>query len=166
MCQKKVWNEWVFSLQSEETVRHANCELEISTMAVWRVLWKRMEMNPYCLHLVQFLKPTDHAKRTNFSIKMQEVMAEDGFLIVFSDDSTFHLSGQVHRHNVCTWGTENPQAIVQHKRASPKINLFCAMSTQKVYGPSSVKTLWRKQVTLKCYRHGFSLNCMKMNQRT
>jgi len=64
-------------------------------------------------------------------------MTEEGFLdrVVFSDESTFHISGKVHRHNVRIWGTENPYEVVQHERASPKINVFCAMSARKVYGP-------------------------------
>lgn len=45
---------------------------------------------------------------------MQEETAEDGFLdrVVFSDESMFHLSGKVHRHNVHIWGTKNPCMIV------------------------------------------------------
>ena len=39
------------------------------------------------------------------------------------------------RHNVRIWGTENPHGMVQHERASPEINVFCAMSTRKVCGP-------------------------------
>ena len=64
-------------------------------------------------------------------------MIEEGFLdhVVFSNESTFHISGKVHRHNVRIWGTENPHKMVQHERASPKINVFCAMSTRKVCGP-------------------------------
>ena len=37
--------------------------------------------------------------------------------------------------NVRIWGTENPHEMVQHERASPKINVFCAMSIRKAYGP-------------------------------
>jgi hypothetical protein len=46
-----------------------------------------------------------------------------------------NISGKVHRYNVHIWGTENPHEMVQHERASPKIDVFCAVSTQKVYGP-------------------------------
>jgi hypothetical protein len=83
-------------------------------------------MKPYRLHLVQFLKPMDHVERINFCINMQEAIVEDGFLdrLVFSDESTFHLSGKVYRHNVRIWSTENPHAMVQHERASPKSNVF------------------------------------------
>ena len=78
-----------------------------------------------------------HIDRTNFCIKIQDAMMEEGYLnrVVFSDESTFHINEKVHRHNVCIWGTENPREMVQHERASPKINVFCAVSTQKVYGP-------------------------------
>jgi len=64
-------------------------------------------------------------------------MTEEGFLdcVVFSDESTFHISGKVHRHNVRVWNIENPHKMVQHERASPKINVFCTMSTRKVYEP-------------------------------
>ena len=53
-------------------------------------------------------------------------MTEEGFLVrvVFSDESTFHISGKVHRHNVRIWGIENPHEMVQHERTSPKITFF------------------------------------------
>jgi len=75
---------------------------------------------------------------------MQDAMTEEGFLdrVVFSDEFTFHISGKGNRHDVRIWGTENPLEIVQHERASPNINVFCTMSTQKFYGPFfPVKTL-------------------------
>jgi hypothetical protein len=53
VCQKKVWNEWD---SSKKSVGHASRELEMSTMTVWRVLRKRLEMKPYRLHLIQFLQ--------------------------------------------------------------------------------------------------------------
>jgi hypothetical protein len=53
---------------------------------------------------------------------------------VFSDEASFHLSGKVNRHNVRIWGTENPRATVQHIRDSLNVNVFCAISSRKVYG--------------------------------
>jgi hypothetical protein len=62
---------------------------------------------------------------------------EDNFLprLIFSDEATFHPSGKVSRHNVRRWGLENPNEIVQHKRYSPKINVFRAASVRKIHGP-------------------------------
>ena len=63
--------------------------------------------------------------------------SDDHFLekVQFSDEATFHISGAVNCHNVRIWGSENPHAYVGHKCCSPKVSVFCAISSQKVYGP-------------------------------
>jgi hypothetical protein len=33
------------------------------------------------------------------------------------------------------WGSENPQVACEHERDSSKVNVFCAISNKKVYGP-------------------------------
>ena len=61
----------------------------------------------------------------------------DHFLekVQFSDEATVHVSGAVNRRNVSLWGSENPHAYVKNQCDSPKMNAFCAISSQKVYGP-------------------------------
>ena len=54
---------------------------------------------------------------------------------IFSDEATFHLTGKVNRYNVMIWGSENPHATLEVERESPKLNVFCAVSKQTVYGP-------------------------------
>ena len=54
--------------------------------------------------------------------------------LVFSNEATFHTNGKVNRH-VCIWGKENPHATIEHKRDSPKVNVFCAISKSHVHGP-------------------------------
>jgi len=63
--------------------------------------------------------------------------SDDHFLekVQFSDEATFHVSGAVNRCSVRIWGSENPHAYVEHQRDSPNIKMFCAISSQKVYGP-------------------------------
>ena len=91
-----------FLRNPKKSVSRASHELEMSSMTAWRVLRKRLHMKRYHLHLLQFLKLTDHIERSNFCIKVQEAMTEESFLdcVAFSDESTFHISGKVHRHNV------------------------------------------------------------------
>jgi hypothetical protein len=55
--------------------------------------------------------------------------------ILFSDEETFHLSGKVNYHTVRIWGTWNPHEIMEHVRDPPKLNIFCAVGSVKVYGP-------------------------------
>ncbi|PSN38403.1 hypothetical protein C0J52_21588, partial [Blattella germanica] len=42
---------------------------------------------------------------------------------------------KLNTQNVRIWGTEPPRAVLQHVRDFPKINVFCAVSHMKVYGP-------------------------------
>lgn len=54
--------------------------------------------------------------------------------LVFSNKSTFHLSGKVNRHNIM----HKPRGWrihMQHEKDSPKGNIFCTMPEQKVYEP-------------------------------
>jgi hypothetical protein len=55
--------------------------------------------------------------------------------VIFSDEATFHLSGKVNRHNVRIWGLQNAHTTLEHERDSPKLNVFCAISQTKFYGP-------------------------------
>ncbi|GBN90537.1 hypothetical protein AVEN_54331-1 [Araneus ventricosus] len=67
--------------------------------------------------------------------KLWKMMMTWGEALIFSDEAAFHLSGKVNRHNVRVWGTELPHVIVEQERDSPKVNVFCAISKIKLYGP-------------------------------
>jgi hypothetical protein len=76
--------------------------------------------------------------RLDFCLQLQYLMSyDDHFLekVQFSHEATFHVSGAVNCRNVRIWGSENPHANVEHQCDSPKVNVFCAISSQKVYGP-------------------------------
>jgi hypothetical protein len=64
-------------------------------------------------------------------------MDDDTFLprLNFSDEATSRLSVKVNRHNVRLWGLQNPQKALEQERGSPIVNVFCALSQTKVYGP-------------------------------
>jgi hypothetical protein len=56
--------------------------------------------------------------------------------VVFSDEATFHLAGKVNRHSRIR-GSEHPHSFREHERDSPKINVWCALSYNRVIGPFS-----------------------------
>ncbi|KAJ4438145.1 hypothetical protein ANN_14084 [Periplaneta americana] len=68
---------------------------------------------------------------------LDRLCADPDFMskIFFSDEATFHVSGKVNRHDVWTWGSQNPPAIQEHVRDSPKLNVWCGLSQQQVIGP-------------------------------
>lgn len=128
----------VFVRSPGKSTRSASLELQIPQPTVWKILRKRLKMTPYKLQLVQSLNDNDKVVRKNFCQEMQHCLENDDTLfnrLIFSDECTFHISGKVNRHNVRVWGTENPRETVQHIRDSPKVNVFCALSCEKVYGP-------------------------------
>ena len=60
----------------------------------------------YCkVQLLQALKPEDKTRRKEFAVTMLDRLESDsGFLkrVCFSDESTFHVSGLLNRHNLRT----------------------------------------------------------------
>jgi len=67
----------------------------------------------------------------------QRIQDDGEFLdsVIFSDESTFHVSGRVNTHNCRIWGSENLRVSLEHVRDSPKVNVFCALRKERVYGP-------------------------------
>ena len=63
--------------------------------------------------------------------------SDPGFLkrVCFSDESTFHVSGLMNRHNSRIWGLENPQETHEIERDSLKLNVWCGTMHDKIIGP-------------------------------
>lgn len=132
-------------------------ELQMPQKTVWRVLRKRLKMKPYVIQLVQQLKQEDYGKRMNYATFMQESMEDETMAdrLIFSDESTFHISGKVNRYNSRIWGTEKPSTVIEHERDSAKVNVFCAISSRKLYVLfSSVSEVLHQMFTLTCLRYG------------
>jgi hypothetical protein len=99
-------------------------------MMVWKVLHKRLCFEPYKMRLLQALTPT-----------------------------TFHISRKVNRHNVRIWQTEQPHTQLEHQCDSPKVNVFCAVSREKVHDPfSSLQQLWLATHLWTCWKTGYYPN--------
>ena len=76
-------------------------------------------------------------------MQMFQRIKDDGkFLdsVIFSDESTFQVSGRINIHNCKIWGSENPRVSLEHVRDSPKVNVFCALSKERAYGPFFMET--------------------------
>ncbi|GBN62182.1 hypothetical protein AVEN_63532-1 [Araneus ventricosus] len=136
-------------------------ELQMPQKMVWRVLRKRLKMKPYVIQLVQQLKQEDYGKRVNCATFMQVSMEDEAMAdrLIFSDESTFHISGKVNRYNSRIWGAEKPSTVIEHERDSAKVNVFCAISSRKLYGPFFFS---ERSVTSVVYLD--MLECCKMQQ--
>ena len=112
--------------------------LKVLQSTVGKILRKRLWLHPYKLQFVQKLHPEDKETRHVFCGNLQALVKNDDDLlakIIFSDETTFPLSGKVNRYNVRIWWSENPHATLEVEHDSPKLNVFCIISKQTVYGP-------------------------------
>jgi hypothetical protein len=48
--------------------------------------------------------------------------------------STFNISGKANTHNCRIWGSENLRVSMENVQGSPKVNVVCALSKERVYG--------------------------------
>ncbi|GBM55079.1 hypothetical protein AVEN_145140-1 [Araneus ventricosus] len=127
-----------FQRSPTKSTRQASCELQIPHTSLVRILHKRLRLHAYEVQIVQDLEANDCPRRAEFAIEiLNRIDVENDFLnrICFSDESTFHVSGMVNRHNVRIWRSKNPHVSAQLQRDSPKVNVWCGLMHNKVIGP-------------------------------
>lgn len=111
---------------------------DTSHMSVDRILLKE-KFHPYKIQLVQELSDDDYDRRLEFCENMMELCnANPNFIrqIMFSDESTFYLNGNVNRHNCRYWATENPHWIREnHTQYPQKINVWAGIIGHRIIGP-------------------------------
>jgi hypothetical protein len=68
---------------------------------------------------------------------LHQINMDPGILsvILFSDEATFHQSGEVILHNVRIWGSENYHSFQELVCYSHKVNVWCGLMKNKVTGP-------------------------------
>ena len=91
-------------------------------------------MFPYHIQRTQ----QNYAARLSFAVMMCEWQEENDQWLnqwMFTDEAAFHVSGRVNTHSCIVWGTENPHVSYELERASPKVNVWCGVTHEKVYGP-------------------------------
>ncbi|PNF19071.1 hypothetical protein B7P43_G11300 [Cryptotermes secundus] len=126
-----------FVRSPRKSTRRASWETGIPNVTVWRVLRKSLHSKAYKLSIVQHLMDANKVVCKEFCMQMlHQTQDDEKFLdsVIFSDMDTFHVSGKVNTHNCGTWGSENPCVYLEHVRDSPKVNVFCTLSKERVYG--------------------------------
>jgi hypothetical protein len=86
------------------------------------------------LAIVQELSERDFNSRRNACEALLENVPEDA-IVFFSDEAHFHLSGCVNKHNMRYWADTNPRELHQRPLHSPKVTVWCAISSAGIVGP-------------------------------
>ncbi|GFT40655.1 uncharacterized protein TNCV_442371 [Trichonephila clavipes] len=69
---------------------------------------------------MQQLKPEDCGKRTNYATLMLKSIADETMAdrLIFSNESTFHISVEIKRYSIQLWGTKRPYTEIEHELES------------------------------------------------
>ena len=108
-----------------------------SRTTVQRIL-KDLEQYPYRHRRLHELKPQDYNNRFLFSHWfISQCNADPHFedLILYTDEAHCELNGRINSHNSVHWGTERPREVLQTPLHSPKVTVWCALSSSGILGP-------------------------------
>lgn len=121
----------------QQSLKEIALETGNSITSVWKIL-KRHKFHPYGVKLTQELNEADFGKRLDFCESMEQKIRDPNFLknVCFSDESTFHLTGYVNRHNCRYWCEENPnEHVAAHTQRPLKRNVWAGILANEVIGP-------------------------------
>ena len=81
--------------------------------------------------------------------------SQDGLVdrIYWSDESTFNLNGVVNRHNCYYWSEENPHKVIEKQPQSIGLNVWPAISSERILGPYFSTTPLQTMRICHIFRH-------------
>lgn len=126
------------NLNPHISLRELERDLGVPYSTTRRIL-KRFKFHPYHITLTQQISDADMIKRVDFCRWAQTIILDDvNFFkyVMFSDEATFHSTGQLNRHNSHYWSVENPHwsRSVDHQHRW-SINVWCGIINGYLVGP-------------------------------
>ena len=102
------------------------------------ILKEDLSMHPYRIQLKHKITPQNQTARVRMCRWFQQRIEEEpDWLdnVWFSDESHFHLSGNINSKSCIFWGTSPPDEVYEIPLHSPKSTAFVAMSSKGLVGP-------------------------------
>lgn len=113
-------------------------DLGVSHTSVLKIL-KEEKKHPYKLQYVQELLEDDFDRRIQFCETMMDRIDRNqisSLHVLFSDEATFTLNGEVNRQNCRYWAPENPHWIREnHTQWPQKLNVWAGIIGEQIIGP-------------------------------
>lgn len=129
-------------LQIEESSKVSTRQLATNTVISQksvRNILKEEKYKPYKINYTQELFGNDPFRRMEFAeIMTDKINQNPGFAhkILFTDEATFCLSGQVNRQNSRVWSRENPHWMAErHTQYPEKLNVWAGILGTNIIGP-------------------------------
>lgn len=120
------------------SLREIEDELGIPRSTAQRIL-QLHRFHPYHITLTQELTARDFQRRLEFCNWAQAMLRRDPDFfryVMFSDEATFHNTGQLNRHNCHYWSAENPHwsSMIDHQNRWSLI-VWCGIVNGFLIGP-------------------------------
>ena len=113
--------------------KHASA-LALSDRSLRRILHEDLHYHPYKMAIMHELSERDFTSRRNSCEALLENIPEDA-IVYFSDEAHFHLNGYVNKENMRYWAETNPRELHERPLHSPKVTVWCAISSTGIAGP-------------------------------
>jgi len=99
------------------------------------VLKEDLGLKPFKLPSNHELKPADHPKRLNFCIWFRALPKMTSMRLICSDEAYFYLTQPDNKQNNRLWLKTRPTEGIERPLYDEKVLVWCAMSSQRIYGP-------------------------------
>ena len=122
----------------QTSLRRRKQTLRMTLGSVHRILHLDLHARAYKMQVVNALKPDDKVSRVQFCDTFLGMWRRDPAIVdnlLMTDEAHFLLSGSVNKQNCRFWGTENPRKLHQKALHSPKLTVWCGISTFGIIGP-------------------------------
>lgn len=132
------------------STREISRQQDINERSVRRILRKN-KMHPYHIQLHQELLYDDYPRRVAFcEWAQQQIHNQVDFFdfVLFGDESTFHKTGTVNRHNFHYYSTSNPHFIATHSQTRWSVNVWGGIVGDHAIGPHFFDGIVNGQVYL------------------
>ena len=84
----------------------------------------------YRIQIVHKLEDEDYAARQAMCYELLDAARNENLMqhVLFSDEATFHTCGHVNGHNCRILADEQPNALQEWERDSPKVNVWMGIT--------------------------------------
>ena len=133
------------------STRQLAMDLNISQKSICNLI-RAVKWHPYKIHQLQELSEDDFDRCTQFAETLNDMLDQNPNIvnkIVFSNEATFGLNGNVNHHNCHYWAKENPHWMIQHHthtQRSQKVNEWVVISNRRFIVPYFIEA----NLKLKC----------------
>ena len=136
--EKKVIVRDLIQMDSRSSVRKLSAASGINKSSVHVILKCDLNLKPFKIQQAHEMKPGDDVKRLEFCRKIQHLSASGELnteKIIFSDESHVYLRSVPNKQNNREWLPEKPQASNAVPLHSPKVTVWCGITSSRVLGP-------------------------------